>query len=66
MCRLKPLRLISPTANVTRLARRFPHIDILVNNAGAIPGDEVIEIDEATWRVAWEAEAREDANHSRS
>jgi NADP-dependent 3-hydroxy acid dehydrogenase YdfG len=51
---------------VTRLARRFPHIDILVNNAGAIPGDEVIEIDEATWRVAWEAEAREDANHSRS
>ena len=28
--------------------------DILVNNAGAIPGGRIDEIDEATWRAAWD------------
>jgi NAD(P)-dependent dehydrogenase (short-subunit alcohol dehydrogenase family) len=36
------------------LARDFPEIDILVNNAGAIPGGNLLEIDEARWRQAWD------------
>jgi len=28
--------------------------DILINNAGAIPGGRIDEIDEATWRAAWD------------
>jgi 3-oxoacyl-[acyl-carrier protein] reductase len=32
----------------------FPDIDILVNNAGAIPGGSLEEIDDATWRAAWD------------
>jgi 3-oxoacyl-[acyl-carrier protein] reductase len=45
---------LSDSANVTRLAREFPDIDILVNNAGAIPGGKLLDIDEATWRSAWD------------
>ena len=44
---------LSDSANVTRLAKQFPDIDILVNNAGAIPGGKLLDIDEATWRAAW-------------
>ncbi len=29
-------------------------IDILVNNAGAIPGGDLVKIDDARWREAWE------------
>src|SRR5258706_12006799 len=29
-------------------------IDILVNNAGAIPGGDLLKVDEDTWRRAWE------------
>jgi NAD(P)-dependent dehydrogenase (short-subunit alcohol dehydrogenase family) len=29
-------------------------IDILVNNAGAIPGGDLLKVDEETWRRAWE------------
>ncbi len=29
-------------------------IDILINNAGAIPGGDIGQIDEATWRDAWD------------
>jgi 3-oxoacyl-[acyl-carrier protein] reductase len=29
-------------------------VDILVNNAGAIPGGDIHDIDEATWRSAWD------------
>jgi hypothetical protein len=43
---------LSDSANVTRLARQL--IDILVNNAGAIPGGKLLDIDEATWRAAWD------------
>src|SRR5438552_3923763 len=45
---------LSEGRNVDRLAREFPDIDILVNNAGAIPGGNLIEIDEAKWRAAWD------------
>jgi 3-oxoacyl-[acyl-carrier protein] reductase len=45
---------LSVSASVTRLAREFPGIDILVNNAGAIPGGKLLDIDEATWRAAWD------------
>lgn len=45
---------LSRSAEVGHLAARFPDIDILVNNAGAIPGGDLIEIDEATWRAAWD------------
>lgn len=36
------------------LAAEFPDIDILVNNAGAIPAGRIEEIDEPTWRKAWD------------
>jgi NAD(P)-dependent dehydrogenase (short-subunit alcohol dehydrogenase family) len=29
-------------------------LDILVNNAGAIPGGDLLKVDEETWRRAWE------------
>jgi NAD(P)-dependent dehydrogenase (short-subunit alcohol dehydrogenase family) len=45
---------LSEGRNVDRLAREFPDVDILVNNAGAIPGGNLIEIDEAKWRAAWD------------
>jgi NAD(P)-dependent dehydrogenase (short-subunit alcohol dehydrogenase family) len=45
---------LSDSANVTRLARDYPEIDILVNNAGAIPGGSLLNVDEATWRKAWD------------
>jgi len=41
-----------------RLAERFeaahPAIDVLINNAGAIPGGDILAVDEAKWRAAWE------------
>ena len=45
---------LSDSKNVDRLAREFPGIDILVNNAGAIPGGSLLNVDEATWRKAWD------------
>ncbi len=36
------------------LAAAAGDIDILVNNAGAIPGGNVLDVDEATWRAGWE------------
>lgn len=36
------------------LANAHPHTDILVNNAGAIPTGDILEIDEARWRAAWD------------
>jgi 3-oxoacyl-[acyl-carrier protein] reductase len=45
---------LSISAEIGRLAARFPDVDILVNNAGAIPGGDLIEIDEPTWRAAWD------------
>ena len=37
-----------------KLAAACPTVDILVNNAGAIPGGDVLAIDEAKWRAAWD------------
>jgi NAD(P)-dependent dehydrogenase (short-subunit alcohol dehydrogenase family) len=45
---------LSQSSAVDRLARDFPTIDILVNNAGAIPGGNLLEVDEPTWRKAWD------------
>jgi NAD(P)-dependent dehydrogenase (short-subunit alcohol dehydrogenase family) len=36
------------------LAAAFPNTDILINNAGAIPTGDIFEIDEASWREAWD------------
>lgn len=36
------------------LAAEFADIDILVNNAGAIPPGTIEELDEQTWRSAWD------------
>jgi len=40
--------------DLRRLARDTRGIDILVNNAGDIPGGALDNVDEATWRHAWE------------
>ncbi len=40
--------------NARRLAAAVGEIDILVNNAGAIPGGDIVAVDEATWRRAWD------------
>ncbi len=36
------------------LAEAHGECDILVNNAGAIPTGDIMEIDEARWRAAWD------------
>ena len=36
------------------LAEWAGDLDILVNNAGAIPGGDLLKVDEATWRNAWD------------
>lgn len=36
------------------LADAYPDTDILVNNAGAIPIGDIFEVDEASWRAAWD------------
>ena len=45
---------LSHSVSVIQLARDYPEIDILVNNAGAIPGGTLLNVDEATWRKAWD------------
>ena len=45
---------LSDSRSVDKLAAEFPDIDILVNNAGAIPGGKLLDIDEKTWRKAWD------------
>jgi len=45
---------LSDSRMVDDLARDYPNIDILVNNAGAIPGGSLLNVDEATWRKAWD------------
>src|SRR5215213_877131 len=45
---------LSDSRNVDKLAKDFPDIDILVNNAGAIPGGSLLNVDEVTWRKAWD------------
>src|SRR4051812_12236298 len=45
---------LSDSRNVDRLAKDFSAIDILVNDAGAIPGGKLLDVNEATWRKAWD------------
>ena len=45
---------LSDSNNVGILVDRVGDIDILVNNAGAIPGGDLLEVDEETWRQAWD------------
>jgi len=41
-------------------------LDILVNNAGAIPGGDLLKVDEDTWRKAWDLKLFGYINLSRS
>lgn len=45
---------LSQSRNVDELFAATSDIDVLVNNAGAIPAGPIEEIDEATWREAWD------------
>ena len=45
---------LSSDAAVRRVAEQAGQIDILVNNAGAIPPGDVLSVDDAKWRQAWD------------
>lgn len=45
---------MSSAQGVASLAEAVGDADILVNNAGAIPGGSLSDINDATWRSAWE------------
>ncbi len=45
---------LSNSASVDQLAGEYSGIDILVNNAGAIPGGDLFQVDESTWRKGWD------------
>ncbi len=45
---------LSSDAAVRSVAEQAGEIDILVNNAGAIPPGDVLSIDDAKWRHAWD------------
>ncbi|MDP6429488.1 MAG: short-chain dehydrogenase/reductase [Rhodospirillales bacterium] len=45
---------LSNSSEVGALAEACAGIDILINNAGAIPPGNILDLDEAAWRQAWE------------
>lgn len=45
---------LSDAAGVARLVSAAGDADILVNNAGSIPGGSLDDVDDATWRAAWD------------
>lgn len=45
---------LSSDAAVRKVATEAGEIDILVNNAGAIPPGDLLAVDDATWRKAWD------------
>ncbi|MEM7078093.1 MAG: short-chain dehydrogenase/reductase [Pseudomonadota bacterium] len=45
---------LSNSDTVADLCHAHGDLDILVNNAGAIPGGSLADVDEATWREAWD------------
>ncbi|MEO6338843.1 MAG: short-chain dehydrogenase/reductase [Caulobacteraceae bacterium] len=45
---------LSRQDEIERVAGEISELDILVNNAGAIPGGDLIAVDDATWRAAWD------------
>jgi NAD(P)-dependent dehydrogenase (short-subunit alcohol dehydrogenase family) len=44
---------LADTNSAELLANECGNVDVLVNNAGAIPRGSILEIDDATWREAW-------------
>ncbi|HUN42334.1 MAG TPA: SDR family NAD(P)-dependent oxidoreductase, partial [Acetobacteraceae bacterium] len=45
---------LSSDAAVRRVAEAAGPLDILVNNAGAIPPGDLLSVDDARWRTAWD------------
>ena len=45
---------LSQHSEVERVAAEAGRIDVLVNCAGAIPPGGLVEVDNATWRRAWD------------
>lgn len=45
---------LSQRGSAETLAAWAGELDILVNNAGAIPGGDLLRVDEDTWRRAWD------------
>ena len=45
---------LSQAAEIARVAAEAGALDILVNNAGAIPPGDLLSLDEARWRQAWD------------
>lgn len=45
---------LSQSRDQHALVEACPDPDILVNNAGAIPGGDLLAVDEARWRQAWD------------
>ena len=45
---------LSSDAAVRRVAAEAGELDILVNNAGAIPPGDLLSVDDAKWRQAWD------------
>lgn len=45
---------LSSDAAVRQVAEQAGELDILVNNAGAIPPGDLLSIDDARWRQAWD------------
>ncbi|MGQ0750394.1 MAG: short-chain dehydrogenase/reductase [Betaproteobacteria bacterium] len=45
---------LSTAENAVKLAREAGPVDILINNAGSIPQGNVTDLDDKTWRAAWD------------
>ena len=45
---------LSRQSEVDRVAAETGALDVLVNNAGAIPPGDLLAVDDATWRAAWD------------
>jgi 3-oxoacyl-[acyl-carrier protein] reductase len=45
---------LSSGENAVKLAREAGPVDILINNAGAIPQGTITDLDDKTWRAAWD------------
>lgn len=45
---------LSRQDEVERVAQDAGAVDLLVNNAGAIPPGDLLAVDDATWRAAWD------------
>jgi NAD(P)-dependent dehydrogenase (short-subunit alcohol dehydrogenase family) len=45
---------LSISSEVDRVWDSVPTVDVVVNNAGAIPSGSIADVDESTWRTAWD------------